>query len=131
MNEIEDKRTDFSHAVLRYTTACRLRRLEPAKNLSAIVLIFIGGLLEGDLIVRAQMWCNGKTPFTGGGLIADVPASREARGDSPETFWLVRLFYRSILSRGRLEPPPPDTGSGRAAGDGRGGHGWHHCARGH
>jgi len=50
-------------------------------------------------------------------LIADVPASREARGDSPETFWLVRLFYRSILSRGRLEPPPPDTGSGRAAGD--------------
>jgi cytochrome c biogenesis protein len=39
---------------------------------SAIVLVCIGGLLDGDLVVRAQMWFNGKTPFTGGGLIADV-----------------------------------------------------------
>ncbi len=39
---------------------------------SAIVLVCIGGLLDGDLMVRAQMWFNGKTPFTGGGLIADV-----------------------------------------------------------
>lgn len=39
---------------------------------SAIVLVCIGGLLDGDLIVRAQMLFNGKTPYTGGGLIADV-----------------------------------------------------------
>lgn len=39
---------------------------------SAIVLVCIGGLLDGDLVVRAQMWFNGKTPYTGGGLIADV-----------------------------------------------------------
>jgi cytochrome c biogenesis protein len=39
---------------------------------SAIVLICIGGLLDGDLIVRAQMWMGGKTPYAGGGLIADV-----------------------------------------------------------
>jgi cytochrome c biogenesis protein len=39
---------------------------------SAIVLVCIGGLLDGDLIVRAQMWFNGKTPYVGGGLIADV-----------------------------------------------------------
>jgi cytochrome c biogenesis protein len=39
---------------------------------SAIVLICLGGLLDGDLIVRAQMLLNGKTPYTGGGLIADV-----------------------------------------------------------
>jgi cytochrome c biogenesis protein len=39
---------------------------------SAIVLVCIGGLLDGDLIVRAQMWFNGKTPYNGGGLIADV-----------------------------------------------------------
>lgn len=32
---------------------------------SAIVLVCIGGLLDGDLIVRTQMWFNGKTPFTG------------------------------------------------------------------
>lgn len=39
---------------------------------SAIVLVCIGGLLDGDLVVRAQMWFNGKTPYSGGGLIADV-----------------------------------------------------------
>ncbi len=41
---------------------------------SAIVLVCLGGLLDGDLIVRAQMLLGGKTPYTGGGLIADVPA---------------------------------------------------------
>ena len=40
---------------------------------SAIVLVCIGGLLDGDLVVRAQMWFNDKSVFTGGGLISDVP----------------------------------------------------------
>ncbi|MDA8454373.1 cytochrome c biogenesis protein ResB [Acidovorax sp. GBBC 3334] len=39
---------------------------------SAIVLICLGGLLDGDLIVRAQMWMGGKTPYTGGGLVSEV-----------------------------------------------------------
>ena len=39
---------------------------------SAIVLICLGGLFDGDLIVRAQMWFGGKTPYVGGGLIANV-----------------------------------------------------------
>jgi cytochrome c biogenesis protein len=39
---------------------------------SAIVLVCLGGLLDGDLIVRAQMWFNGKSVYQGGGLIADV-----------------------------------------------------------
>ena len=39
---------------------------------SAIVLVCLGGLLDGDLIVRAQMLIGGKTPYQGGGLIADV-----------------------------------------------------------
>jgi cytochrome c biogenesis protein len=44
---------------------------------SAIVLVCIGGLLDGDLVVRAQTWFNGKSVFTGGGMIADVgPAHR-------------------------------------------------------
>ncbi len=50
---------------------------------SAIVLVCIGGLLDGDLIVRAQMWFNGKTPFTGGGLIADVPAQHRLSPSNP------------------------------------------------
>ncbi len=50
---------------------------------SAIVLVCIGGLLDGDLIVRAQMWFNGKTVFEGGGLIADVPAEHRLSPANP------------------------------------------------
>ncbi|MEZ5701798.1 MAG: cytochrome c biogenesis protein ResB [Burkholderiaceae bacterium] len=50
---------------------------------SAIVLVCLGGLLDGDLIVKAQMWFNGKTPFTGGGLIADVPPQHRLSPNNP------------------------------------------------
>jgi len=50
---------------------------------SAIVLVCIGGLLDGDLIVRAQMLFNGKTPYAGGGLIADVPAQHRLSPQNP------------------------------------------------
>jgi cytochrome c biogenesis protein len=50
---------------------------------SAIVLVCVGGLLDGDLVVRAQMWFNGKTPFMGGGLIADVPAEHRLSAGNP------------------------------------------------
>ncbi|MCV0439929.1 MAG: cytochrome c biogenesis protein ResB [Hydrogenophaga sp.] len=50
---------------------------------SAIVLVCIGGLLDGDLMVRAQTWFNGKTPFTGGGLIADVPVQHRLSASNP------------------------------------------------
>jgi cytochrome c biogenesis protein len=42
---------------------------------SAIVLVCIGGLLDGDMLTRAQMWWGNKVIFTGGGMIADVPAA--------------------------------------------------------
>jgi len=38
----------------------------------AIVLVCLGGLLDGDLIVRAQTWFAGKSVFSGGGMIADT-----------------------------------------------------------
>ena len=50
---------------------------------SAIVLVCIGGLVDGDLMVRAQTWFNGKTPFMGGGLIADVPAQHRLSASNP------------------------------------------------
>ncbi|MDB5890338.1 MAG: cytochrome c biosis protein ResB [Polaromonas sp.] len=50
---------------------------------SAIVLVCIGGLLDGDMIVRAQMWLNDKTTFGGGGLIADVPAQHRLSASNP------------------------------------------------
>jgi len=39
---------------------------------SAIVLVCLGGLLDGDLVVRAQMLWQGKSLYSGGGLVADV-----------------------------------------------------------
>jgi cytochrome c biogenesis protein len=40
---------------------------------SAIVIICLGGLLDSNLPIRFQEWFSGKTPFNGGGLIADIP----------------------------------------------------------
>ncbi len=40
---------------------------------SAIVVICIGGLLDSDLPIRFQQWFHGKTPFSGTGLISEIP----------------------------------------------------------
>jgi len=50
---------------------------------SAIVLVCVGGLLDGDLIVRGQMWLNDKSTFTGGGMIADVPQQHRLSASNP------------------------------------------------
>ena len=50
---------------------------------SAIVLICIGGLLDGDLMVRAQMLFHGKTPYKGGGMIADVTPIHRLSSNNP------------------------------------------------
>ncbi len=50
---------------------------------SAIVLVCVGGLLDGDLMVRAQTWFNGKQIFEGGGMIADVPAQHRLSVSNP------------------------------------------------
>lgn len=50
---------------------------------SAIVLVCLGGLSDGDLIVRAQMLLGGKTPYTGGGMIADVKPEHRLGAGNP------------------------------------------------
>ncbi|MEP7056622.1 MAG: cytochrome c biogenesis protein ResB [Caldimonas sp.] len=50
---------------------------------SAIVLICIGGLFDGDLIVKAQMWWQGKTPYSGGGMFRDVGADHRLDSRTP------------------------------------------------
>ncbi|HEY9238484.1 MAG TPA: cytochrome c biogenesis protein ResB, partial [Burkholderiaceae bacterium] len=52
---------------------------------SAIVLICVGGLLDGDLIVRAQMALQGKSSYSGGGLMKDVPQAHRL-GPATPTF---------------------------------------------
>ncbi|WP_312514376.1 cytochrome c biogenesis protein ResB [Massilia sp.] len=41
---------------------------------SAIIVILLGGMLDSELPVRVQQWIFNKTPFTGDGVIADIPA---------------------------------------------------------
>ncbi|MDZ7854760.1 cytochrome c biogenesis protein ResB [Sphaerotilus sp.] len=50
---------------------------------SAIVLICIGGLLDGDLIVKAQMLLLGKSTYAGGGLIKDVAPEHRLSVSNP------------------------------------------------
>jgi len=50
---------------------------------SAIVLVCVGGLLDGDLFVRAQMWLGGKSTYSGGGLIANVPPEHRLSERNP------------------------------------------------
>ena len=64
---------------------------------SAIVLVCVGGLLDGDLIVRAQMAFNGKTPYTGGGMIAGVKPEHRL-SDSNPTFRANLLVTEGLHS---------------------------------
>ncbi len=50
---------------------------------SAIVLVCVGGLLDGDLIVRTQLWFGDKAIYSGGGLIADVPEQHRLSERNP------------------------------------------------
>ena len=50
---------------------------------SAIVLVCLGGLMDGNLIVRAQMWLGDKTPYPGGGMMADVKPQHRLPASNP------------------------------------------------
>ncbi len=63
--------------------AGRVNKLGYIAAHSAIVLVCIGGLLDGDLIVKAQMLLNGKTAYSGGGLISDVKPEHRLSPQNP------------------------------------------------
>lgn len=50
---------------------------------SAIVLICLGGLFDGDLFVRAMTWFGGKSVYAGGGLVADVKPEHRLPESNP------------------------------------------------
>ena len=72
---------------------------------SAIVLVCLGGLLDGDLIVRAQMWWGGKTPYIGGGMIADVAAQHRLPPSNP-TFRANLLVAEGTQAGTAILPQP-------------------------
>ena len=63
--------------------AGRLNKIGYLAAHSAIVLICLGGLSDGDLIVRGQMLLQGKSSFSGGGLIRDVAPSHRLGSGTP------------------------------------------------
>jgi len=72
---------------------------------SAIVLVCIGGLLDGDLMVRAQVWFNDKTPFMGSGLIADVPAQHRLSSSNPTFRGNLMVTEGSVAGTAILAQP--------------------------
>lgn len=50
---------------------------------TAIVVICIGGLLDGDMLIRAQMWFGGKSPIDGNAIISEIPAKHRLSPSNP------------------------------------------------
>jgi cytochrome c biogenesis protein len=50
---------------------------------SAIVLVCLGGLLDGDLLVRGLMWAQGKSVYSGSGLVSDVRPEHRLSAANP------------------------------------------------
>ena len=49
----------------------------------AIVLVCLGGLLDGDLIVRAHTWFGGKSVYAGSGLVSEVRPEHRLPENNP------------------------------------------------
>ncbi|WP_020655710.1 cytochrome c biogenesis protein ResB [Massilia niastensis] len=50
---------------------------------TAIIVILLGGVFDSELPVRFQQWFLGKTPFTGSGVIAEIPAQHRLSAANP------------------------------------------------
>ena len=50
---------------------------------AAIVIICIGGLLDGDMMIRAQMWFGGKSPIKGNAVISDIGSEHRLSTSNP------------------------------------------------
>ena len=79
----ERKRDNSESGWMVAAKAGRVNKLGYIAAHSAIVLVCIGGLLDGDLIVKAQMLLNGKTAYSGGGLISDVKPEHRLSPSNP------------------------------------------------
>jgi cytochrome c biogenesis protein len=79
----ERKNSDNESSWMVAAKAGRVNKLGYIAAHSAIVLVCIGGLLDGDLIVKAQMLLNGKTAYSGGGLISDVKPEHRLSPSNP------------------------------------------------
>ena len=61
----------------------RLNRIGYLAGHGAVVLICLGGLMDSNWLLRAQMAVQGKTPYQGAGRVAQVPAQHRLGPDTP------------------------------------------------
>jgi cytochrome c biogenesis protein len=73
---------------------------------SSIVLICLGGLSDGDLMVRMQMLLGGKETYSGTGLISDVPAQYRLPASNPT--YRANLLVPEGARAGVAVLPMPD-----------------------
>ncbi|MGF2526997.1 cytochrome c biogenesis protein ResB, partial [Ralstonia pseudosolanacearum] len=50
---------------------------------TAIVIICIGGLLDGDMMIRLQMWFGGKSPIRGNAVISEIGPEHRLPASNP------------------------------------------------
>lgn len=50
---------------------------------TAIVIICLGGLLDGDMMIRAQMWFGGKSPIKGNAVISEIGTEHRLSSANP------------------------------------------------
>ena len=81
--KLQERETPAGKSYMLAAKAGAVHKLGYIAAHTAIVLICIGGLFDGDLVVRAQMWLGGKTPYTGAGRISDVPVQHRLSLHNP------------------------------------------------
>ncbi len=90
-----------------------LGNINPLDALAPPWLIYNPAALQGSLAPFSKGGSHLQVVDKDNWLIADVPARNTGHDAGTDTFWLLRLLYRSILSRGGLEAPPVAAGDGK------------------
>ena len=93
-----------------------LGTIEPQESVSPPWLIYSPQPLLDSLAPFKNQGNRVQVIDKAGWLVADSPASARDYGKSNDTFWLLKLVYRSILSQDPLDTPPESV-RGKVAGE--------------
>ena len=91
--------------------------ITPLDTVAPPWLIYSPAALQETLAPFSRQGGKIQVVDRGGWLIANLPGEAGSAADTPDTFWLLQLLYRSILSRETLAEPPAPPGAGRIQGD--------------
>ena len=94
-----------------------LGNINPLDTLAPPWLIYSPAPLQQTLAPFSNQGSHLQVVDKDNWLIADVTPTAGKHKDNADTFWLLRLLYRSILARGELALPPVATGNGQVTGE--------------